>query len=85
MRGDGDFFLFPNLSVSFSLFLRCCCCTMLCFLVRTYQVHTNIKRRKSVPYLGYVRTYGMYVTLGIIKSPICNYSILKYVYIYIYI
>ena len=58
-RGDGVFFLFPNFSVSFSLFLRCCCCAILCFLVRTYQAHTAYQKKKISTLLGvctYVRT-----------------------------
>ena len=71
-RGHG-FFLFPIFWVSF-----CCCCAMLCFVVTRYISYSISKEENQYrTYLGYVctyvRTYVRNVTLGIVKSPICNY------------
>ena len=60
-RGDGDFFFLSENSVSFSLFLRCCC-AVLCVLFRTYEYRHRTYRKKKISTLSGVCTYVRHVS-----------------------
>ena len=91
MRGDGIFVSFRFFRFHFHCFcgaaaLLCCAVLSRSYIPGTRYIQ-HIKKRKSVPYLGNVLTVRSYlqcarhVTLGIIKSLICNYNNHKKVYI----
>ena len=59
-EGKGIFFSFRNFGFIFIVFMVCCC-AVLCLLFGTYEYpyeyrHRIYKKKKKVPYLGYVRT-----------------------------